>query len=288
MHSKAKRLPPEIKKAIVTLYTQGIDGTELAERYGVAQTTVYNTLKRHGVKRRDGRFSDRRLRKYTLDDTYFDHIDTEEKAYWLGFLYADGHITLHGDVILELAAIDKEHIVKLNRCLRSTYPVKDTKSHTRGKITPSARLNIRSHHMSASLTKHGVGPDKSRVFNVPQLDESLERHFWRGVIDGDGSVSHAQNKTDLTRKVLNLTLAGNKPTIDAFVAFLKRRLGYDIGVHNNSWCRASWSCAVRGTKADAIARLLYDEASVYLERKMTMYRTADLSRSSGWNQYSIR
>lgn len=32
-------------------------------------------------------------RRHTLDATYFDQIDTPEKAYWLGFVWADGGLS---------------------------------------------------------------------------------------------------------------------------------------------------------------------------------------------------
>ena len=33
------------------------------------------------------------MRMYDIDKDYFKVIDTEEKAYWLGFIYADGSIS---------------------------------------------------------------------------------------------------------------------------------------------------------------------------------------------------
>lgn len=43
--------------------------------------------------------------------TYFENIDTEEKAYWLGFLYADGYVNANEDKIeLCLAEKDFHHL----------------------------------------------------------------------------------------------------------------------------------------------------------------------------------
>ena len=33
------------------------------------------------------------MQKYSLNDDYFSVIDNEHKAYWLGFLYADGSLS---------------------------------------------------------------------------------------------------------------------------------------------------------------------------------------------------
>ena len=51
--------------------------------------------------------------KYYRNSNIFEKIDTEEKAYWLGFLYADGYVDPErGEIILGLAEKDKEHINK--------------------------------------------------------------------------------------------------------------------------------------------------------------------------------
>ena len=64
-------------------------------------------------------------RKYNCNYDYFKEIDTEDKSYWLGFLYADGsiHKTKH-TIDLVLSINEKEHLYKFNNYLESTYPIK--------------------------------------------------------------------------------------------------------------------------------------------------------------------
>jgi len=85
--------------------------------------TIYNILKRNGRIHKIGN------KKYKVNENYFEKIDTEEKAYWLGFLYADSNVRIHkgrsGILKLKLKQSDKQHIEKFNKCLNSNYPIKD-------------------------------------------------------------------------------------------------------------------------------------------------------------------
>jgi hypothetical protein len=79
------RLTDLQKIEICDKYCDGISAYQLAKDYNIANQSVYVLLKRRGVVIR-------RTRKYDYDYTYFDSIDSGEKAYWLGNLYADGNI----------------------------------------------------------------------------------------------------------------------------------------------------------------------------------------------------
>ena len=64
--------------------------------------------------------------KYYRNSNIFEKIDTEEKAYWLGFLYADGYVDPErGEIILGLAEKYKEHINKFINFLETNAPYKD-------------------------------------------------------------------------------------------------------------------------------------------------------------------
>ena len=56
-------------------------------QYGFSMYKINNVLKKNGVKTRDNSFNSR---KYYIDETFFEVIDTEDKAYWLGFIMAFG------------------------------------------------------------------------------------------------------------------------------------------------------------------------------------------------------
>ena len=76
------------KEHLIQLYYDGFNCSEIAARLGCSTSNIFQNLKRWGVPLK----TKTELRqKYTIDDTVFEEIDTPEKAYWLGFLFADGY-----------------------------------------------------------------------------------------------------------------------------------------------------------------------------------------------------
>jgi hypothetical protein len=114
-------------------------------------------------------------------------IDTEEKAYWLGFLTADGCITIGKKtqdsprLSLHLAKQDYEHIVKFKQALQATQAVSMNEQ--------SCHFVICSTEMAADLARHGIQPRKTFSTKPAQIAPELEKHYWRGVLDGDGYIS---------------------------------------------------------------------------------------------------
>lgn len=72
------------------LYNSGLSTVKIGKMFGKHYSTVRNILINNGVKLRSNKINSR---KYTINENYFKNIDTEEKAYWLGFIYADGYIS---------------------------------------------------------------------------------------------------------------------------------------------------------------------------------------------------
>jgi len=77
---------------LIAEYQSGIGSTKLAKKLGVAQSTVSRRLKKLGVTPRKFQGSVGTNAKYSLSSSIFHTIDTEKKAYWLGFLFADGSV----------------------------------------------------------------------------------------------------------------------------------------------------------------------------------------------------
>ena len=122
-----------------------------------------------------------RKRKYKVNDNKFKTINTEEKAYWLGFLYADGYIHKN-KVILELSVKDYSHIEKFLLFLESNNPISITSKNC-------AKVTITSNQLTDDLKRHGCIERKSMVLKFPvNIDKSLVHHFIRGYFDGDGSI----------------------------------------------------------------------------------------------------
>lgn len=122
------------------------------------------------------------LRKYTFNRQYFENIETEEQAYWLGFLFADGGVTKY-EVRFELKESDSRCVTKFKAALDADQPLY-------GAGTGFVGLRLSSVHFSNSLISHGCVPRKSKIIRFPaSVPPQLSRHFIRGFFDGDGCIS---------------------------------------------------------------------------------------------------
>ena len=124
-------------------------------------------------------------RKYAVDEDFFAQLDTIEKAYWLGFLAADGcvHTGRKGNpekVVVTLQAQDLGQLEALRDVLHSTYEIRPTKRQK------GFKLQIASVKLCRDLVAQGVPPCKSLTLRFPQLPDALLPHFIRGYFDGDG------------------------------------------------------------------------------------------------------
>ena len=139
---------------------------------------------------------------YTCNYHYFDFIDTEEKAYWLGFLTADGWISKNeeanaGVVGVELQYGDIKHLKKFNKSIQGNYQITDrwrtcSISTNKEKKNHLCVLRIFSLTMYDSLVRLGFTNNKSFDCFIPVIPQNLTRHFIRGYFDGNGCFSFSK------------------------------------------------------------------------------------------------
>ena len=125
---------------------------------------------------------------------YFRTIDEESKAYWLGFLYADGCISNDlKTIIIELSAKDLRHIEKFKKAIEAPQNIQ---LYERDGVK-FARIRIGCKEMVSDLIEKGCHPHKTFDVHFPNLDtvpNELIKHFIRGVFDGDGCISLTKRK----------------------------------------------------------------------------------------------
>lgn len=134
-------------------------------------------------------------KKYTLDENYFEIINTPSKAYWLGFLYADGCILVRErnnkkSYVLEVSLCEDDisHLEKLKMSLKSNAPIKH--KIIKNKYN-ACRINICNKKICEDLINLGCTPKKSLTLTFPNEDKvpkELIPHFIRGYLDGDGCI----------------------------------------------------------------------------------------------------
>lgn len=186
---KQRRLTHKEKTELFAKYETGkYTGADLSKEYPISSVAINALLRRHGYKAKS---QSQLQRKYDIDETFFDVIDTEEKAYFLGFLYADGYNnTDRNSVALSLKEDDKEILEKLNNLLQPNKPLQYIEFKT-ANSSNQYRLVIANKHISQKLVE--LGCDKAKTYSLKfpseeQVPKHLIRHFVRGYFDGDGCV----------------------------------------------------------------------------------------------------
>ena len=242
--------------------SEDISLTKLAEKYKISRKTLTKRLKDEGYPIIN------RQNEVRIDETMFDVIDSEEKAYWLGFLYADGNIgSSEYKLEMNLQASDWEHMKKFQEFLK--YKKDEVRIRpSYGKGGPVCRFSIRNKHIWAALNEKGCTPRKTLTLCFPDKslfkDPELLRHFMRGYVDGDGCLGIYPTKTGIDT-VLSIT--GMRKFLEAFAEVL----GEKATIYDKKNSKAS--CLQFGyRKARKIARFLYDDATIYLQRKFDIYK----------------
>lgn len=163
---------------IAERYLAGESLRQIAISSPIGRTAIGRLLTLKGVAK-VGPGNARRHRQHSLDQRFFETIDTEEKAYWLGFICADGHVSDDG-LIVGLASVDEPHLRKLRQSICSDAPIT--------RPAKAAVLNVWSKAMVEDLRSHGLQRQKSLTLQMPNIPQPLRRHFIRGLFDGDGSI----------------------------------------------------------------------------------------------------
>lgn len=268
-----------IKNSIVETYrTFDLTYKEIAKKYNIRPNTVRYILKDNGIKLDTFTEAMRKSRKYTINENYFDQIDTEEKAYFLGFLYADGYNSEErGCIKLSLKYTDKYILEKFNKLIESNRPLQLIKSKTskysNGKqYTQKDQycLNISNRHISKKLAE--LGCTQGKTFNIifPEwLEKDLQKHFIRGYFDGDGSVWRNKNQT-------NFEIIGTENFISSIRSILMSELKFSMTKlhkrkgkgddYNIVWFRSGGN-----KKALKLKEFLYKDSSIYLDRKYQIF-----------------
>lgn len=250
----------EYPKEIVPEYLAGSSTVALSKKYGFHCSSIRSYLIKNGVTLRSNKVNSK---KYKADDRVFEVIDTEEKAYWLGFLYADGYVSsTNGKRIgLALSTKDYKHLEKFKSFLNSDYPISVYTSSGYSN-TEYCRMIITSEKMYEDLVSHGVVEHKTNVLEYPYwLDSDLQKHFLRGYIDGDGCITN--NGSSYAVKIM-----GTDGFLDGVVRFLTNEQAYTYGsrTQRNSECDVKCLNLFGKTAFNTIT-LTYGESHIYLDRK---------------------
>jgi hypothetical protein len=200
------------------------------------------------------------MRKYTLNEDFFENIDSEEKAYLLGFIQADGCVN-DESLIIGLAARDEGHLYKIRNILEANVPIRTYDRIVNGKVFPRSEIRIYKGKIRKNLNALGILPRKSMTSQPIQIDEELQQHYIRGLVDGDGWITGSGSQTAIG-------LTGCRPIVNYFAQFARQICGTRSLPYPN---HSIWSFRVTGNAMPKkLIEKLYSGAKVALERKQLL------------------
>lgn len=258
---------------IISLYKKGLSMRKVADEVNVSAGTVSKVLKHYNEASRPAHAKGHskgttKNRKHFFDLDFFEVINTEEKAYWLGFLYADGYVSYRGSISLSLQEKDVDHLKLFRKALKA-----DDISLVYKKDVNAYSLNLCSVKMSEDLIKLGCIQKKSLVLKFPTYDQvpkDLINHFMRGYFDGDGCIY----VPSITRNSV-FSVLGTHEFLDEYEKHFLEGIGRitpNKRVHQDNW-NENTECINYGGREQIfkIFNFLYKDATIYLKRKFDKF-----------------
>lgn len=264
----------EQEKQIVDMYImKNFSTVKIGKRFNVSHKIIAKVLDKHNISRTGvGK------RRYFLDEHYFDEINTPNKAYILGLLFADGYNSIDKDTIrIQLQYLDKDILEQIRIELKSDKPLKfikcSDKVASNGFVSKDMyQLEFHSAHLCRTLMDIGMVQNKSLVLNFPTIDKSLYSHFIRGYFDGDGSL-YTYTKTNGGMQN-TLTITSTDKFCNKCLNILKDELNigggvYDASSHNGITKVLSVCGNIQVKK---VLDWFYKDADLFMQRKYDLYK----------------
>jgi len=192
---------------------------------------------------------------------YFEKIDSEDKAYFLGFIVADGCIS------------EKSNSIKIIQ--KETNVLYDFKKYIDfdGNIFTSKNRNISSITITSTKTKNdleklGIYSNKTMIVKYPNIPDNLQNHFMRGVFDGDGCISIRTDKRDNSQRGQVNICSGSYEFIREYY---EKMVNYcNLSGKNKIRCpKGTYYVVDWGGLSDVekIYEFLYRDSNIFLQRK---------------------
>ena len=265
---KLKELTKEQELEIIQKRNSGEKRKDIIKEYGISDRHYQNVIIENGGE------LNKRICKYDFNENYFENIDTEDKAYFLGFIVADGSVN---EKRLNISQKEPDVLYSFGKYIKL---IDGVRKHTNRNIY---HINITSEKLINDLKVLGIYQNKTMVVKYPNIPINLEHHFMRGVFDGDGCISIHKKKEgsrDTSDRGQVNMCSGSVEFIETYVD----RLNIIAGITKNkirtpkgTYCVIDW-----GSFADIerFYNLFYKDATVYLERKKkTFDRAISISNS---------
>lgn len=270
----------ENENDIILEYEKGNSAITIGKQYGVDYSVIIRILKKNNISLRDQSL---RRRKFLINDDFFAEINTEEKAYFLGLIYADGYVNEKRNYLrLALKSNDVDILIKFRDAI---YDNKDKRLIVSRKKNCNDLLcvDVSSKKIVEDLKKLGVIQAKTFSITFPnkdQVSKHLISHFMRGYFDGDGCITFSEvckkHKDKIYKQINNkFEIIGTKEFCSVFFQCLDIKFSTTkIGAKN----------IIRATNSSfnsikKIFSFLYNDSNIFLQRKKEKFNNLILIKN---------
>lgn len=262
-----------LKKASEYYLNNEISIINCAKKYNIGKNTLSEYLKKNNITKNKKNFQ----KDISFNKTFFDNIDSEEKAYWLGFIMADGWTRLDknnkpSQMSIEINKKDIEILQNFKKSINSNHNIKERKRIQKtGYISEVCSITISCQHMTRKLIEYGVIPNKTyygfineSIFNN---NEELIFHYLRGYSDGDGTIDKKEH-TYVFKLVIK-----SKFILNTIEKWIKKYCKIKPKIKLESDKRSSAYRLFISNKKDYFVFLdkIYNNSTICLERKYKNY-----------------
>ncbi len=264
---RTKQVSEEEVSKMYDMYLTGKSMEDVAKEFGVSYTCVASNFSKRGLKVRE--LSDA-CAKYNIDKYYFDKIDTPNKAYIVGLLYADGcHLSNRDVVSITLQEQDVSVLNNIKYELKTDRPLYFVSSKRSPLTKNNAYMLVLSNkHIVNTLENLGLCSRKSLILEWPEwLPESLYRHFIRGYLDGDGCIYVGERNSEVS-------FVGTIMFIEELQKILKEELGINLCIKSQKGYKPVTKIGVISGNNQVYKFLewIYQDSDLKLNRKYDKYQ----------------
>ncbi len=265
------RFTEKDKDNIVKDYSGGMSGVQIQNKYKMTSRSVYDILIENGTAIRSNKEA---KRIYSVNHDFFNKINSDNVASWLGMLMADGDIGYRKGcstrITLRLSTKDKDYLKKFVRDLEATYPINDTIQIKKNKNYPMSTIGITSEQMGKDLARYGVVPNKTFKVKYPDIPKQLNSALIRGIFDGDGCISASYPERGYS--ALNFSICSNRNIVLAIRKILVETLGISsTKIYRIKRKRNIYVYQKGDKEVFKIMEWLYKDATVWMDRKRDRY-----------------
>lgn len=202
---------------------------------------------------------------YSCDENYFEEIESEEKAYILGFISADGNISKTA-LRIRLQILDIDILQKIKICMNSNHNIIEYFSKIKDKVYKSCGIQICSVKIKNDLLKYGITNNKSETINIPNIREDLIIYWIKGYFDGNGTIDLHSKKYPRIR-----ICSANKDLLNNIIIFFNNTLKTKV-TNISKISKKCYEIYYMSEDVVKIYNAFYEKNNIYLERKFEKFK----------------